>query len=117
MKHFAILLLCLSGCVTAKVGADLAQTAFEPYSVEVAGPRASANSKFIAIDRGGAGSIVVRGPKVFGGPIEELKRWRFEASSDRRAYAIQFQADRAKPVVLVPATWEQARASMPHLPE
>ncbi len=119
MRLLLVAVLCaafaLPGCRTAKIAADVAQAAFEPYSLEVSGPHVHGNARFIAIEAGGAGAIVVRGPEVYGGPIVVLKTFQFEATTERRVWAIQFSADRSKPVSLVPATWEQARVSMPHL--
>lgn len=124
---FLCLLLCLAtlpACRTAKIAADVAQAAFEPYSVEAVGRFGDsagapggihANSRFIAIDAGAEGAVRIWGPVSYGGPVDLLKTFEFASATGRRVWAIQFQADRSKPVALVPATWEQARISMPHL--
>lgn len=120
------LLLLVTGCVAGPV----VQAFTEPYSVEASvtvtdetgaavTKGAWLNSRFVAIDLGASSAqFVLRGPRVYGGPIEELRR--FSADTDgggRKAWAIVLPSKSGEETRLVPSTWEAARVSIPAMPE
>lgn len=106
------------------------QSLTEPYSVEASVTVTDANgaavtkgvwlnSRYVAIDLGASSAqFVLRGPRVYGGPIEELRR--FSAATDgggRKAWAIVLPSKSGEEARLVPSTWEAARASIPSMPQ
>ena len=116
MKTLALVPLFLAvGCAAAPI----AQTALEPWSFRVSlnDQLLAANVKYIAVDAGVRASFEVWGPEVYGGPIVKLKEWSFEAAGERKVYQLVLPTRKGEQFQVVEATWEQARASMPSLPE
>lgn len=124
-----LLLLAFAALPACRSTAGAAQKFAEPYSVEAsvtirdgAGAEVRkgvwANSRFVALDFDLiTGQVVVYGPKVFGGPIEELIRFTAgTGEKGRRVWELVVPVSQGEPVKFVPSTWEAARASIPSMP-
>lgn len=117
MKNLLVSLLVLGMVSCAAV--PIAQELLSVYSVEstVNGKTTAANSKFFAVEAGHAISVRIHGPEVYGGAVTVLKEWTFTANTERKVWQLILPTQKGEKPKFVEATWEQARVSMPYLPE
>ena len=121
MKLASIALVAVLASCASTSGAfavSVAQAVLEPYSFTVNGEARGGmwvNSKFLAIDAEVELVAEYRGTNPETGQVEVLWRRSFRRGEGQRAYKALFGVN-GKFISVVPATWAEARASMPHMP-